>query len=80
MGTAGTKEKRQAPAAAKGLARVAESSMTAALGRMAAYTGREISWEWATESSKLRLGPENKHAFSPYKPPPVPVPGKTELI
>lgn len=52
--------------------------MTAVLGRMAAYTGREISWKWAAESSKLHLGPGNKHAFGPYKPPPVP--GKTELI
>jgi len=59
---------------------VAESTMTAVMGRMAAYTGREISWKWATESSKLRLGPENWTAFGPFTPPPVPVPGKTELI
>jgi predicted dehydrogenase len=59
---------------------VAESTMTAVMGRMAAYTGREISWKWATESSKLRLGPENWNAFGPFTPPPVPVPGKTELI
>ncbi len=59
---------------------VAESSMTAVLGRMAAYTGRQISWKWATESSKLHLGPENKHAFGPYQAPPVAVPGKTQLI
>jgi len=59
---------------------VAESTMTAVMGRMAAYTGREISWKWVTETSKLQLGPENRNAFGPFTPPPVPVPGKTELI
>ena len=59
---------------------VTESCMVAVMGRMAAYTGRALSWKWATESSKLRLGPENWNAFGPFTPPPVPVPGKTELI
>ena len=63
-----------------GKRQVAESSMTAVLGRMAACTGREISWKWATESSKMKLGPENTHAFGPYQPPPVAVPGRTKLI
>jgi hypothetical protein len=49
------------------------------MGRLAAYTGRKISWKWVAESSKLRLGPENWNAFGPFTPP-VPVPGKTELI
>jgi len=59
---------------------VAESSMTAVLGRMSTYTGRQIKWDWAVTQSKLRLGPENRHAFGPYEPPPVAVPGQTELI
>ena len=59
---------------------VAESTMTAVMGRMSAYTGREISWKWATQSSKLKLGPENMHLFGPFEPPPVAVPGKTELV
>jgi len=59
---------------------VTESCMAAVMGRMAAYTGREISWKWATESSKLRLGPENWNAFGPFQPPPIAMPGKTELI
>jgi predicted dehydrogenase len=59
---------------------VAESTMTAVMGRMAAYTGREFSWKWATQSSKLKLGPENMHSFGPFEPPPVAVPGKTELV
>jgi predicted dehydrogenase len=58
---------------------VADSSMTAVLGRMCAYTGREIKWDWATKASKLKLGPD-KLAFGPYTPDEVAVPGKTELI
>jgi len=59
---------------------VAESSMTAVLGRMSTYTGRQIKWDWAVTQSKLKLGPENMHAFGPFEPPPVAVPGKTELV
>jgi len=59
---------------------VAESSMTAVLGRMSCYTGRQIKWDWATTQSKLKLGPADRHAFGPYEPPPVAVPGQTELI
>jgi predicted dehydrogenase len=59
---------------------VTESTFTAVMGRMAAYTGREISWKWATGASKLKLGPENMEAFGPFTPPPVAIPGKTELI
>jgi predicted dehydrogenase len=58
---------------------VADSSMTAVLGRMCTYTGREIKWDWATKVSKLRLGPE-KLEFGPYKADDVAVPGKTDLI
>jgi len=59
---------------------VADSTFAAVMGRMAAYTGREISWKWATETSKLKLGPENMEAFGPYEPHPVAVPGKFELV
>jgi len=58
---------------------VADSSMTAVLGRMCTYTGREIKWDWATKVSKLRLGPE-KLVFGPYKADEVAKPGETELI
>jgi len=58
---------------------VTESTMAAVMGRMAAYTGREISWKWVTQTSKLKLGPE-KYEFGPYQPEPVAIPGKTELI
>jgi len=58
---------------------VAESTMTAILGRMAAYTGREISWDWAMQASKLDLTPP-KYIFGPNPVPPVAMPGKTRLI
>jgi predicted dehydrogenase len=58
---------------------VAESTFTAVLGRMAAYTGRELKWDWAVNQSKLKLGPE-KLEFGPYTPDPVAKPGETELI
>ncbi len=60
---------------------VAESTMSAVLGRMCTYTGREIKWDWAVKASKLKLGPANMNvAFGPYTPPPVAVPGQTKLI
>ncbi|MGB2614641.1 MAG: Gfo/Idh/MocA family oxidoreductase [Phycisphaerae bacterium] len=59
---------------------VADSTMTAVLGRMSAYTGRELSWKWATEASQLKLGPADWSAFGPFEPPPVPMPGQTPLL
>jgi len=59
--------------------RIAESSMTAIIGRMSAYTGREVSWKWAMESSRLDLMPR-KFRFGPLPVRPVAVPGKTKLI
>ncbi len=59
--------------------RAAESTMTAILGRISAYTGREISWDWAMKASKLDL----KHAdldFGPLDVRSVAVPGTTPLI
>jgi len=51
----------------------------AILGRMAAYTGREISWKWAMESSKLDLVPKELQ-FGPNSVQPIAVPGKTKLV
>ncbi len=60
----------------------AESSMAAVLGRMSAYTGAQVSWDWAVKTSELRLGKPDWdwHSFGPYDPPPVPEPGKTKLV
>jgi myo-inositol 2-dehydrogenase/D-chiro-inositol 1-dehydrogenase len=59
--------------------RVAESTLCAIIGRMSAYTGRAISWDWAMNASKLDLSPA-KYEFGPNPVDPVAVPGKTPLI
>ncbi|MCC6699284.1 MAG: Gfo/Idh/MocA family oxidoreductase [Candidatus Hydrogenedentes bacterium] len=58
---------------------VAESTMAAIMGRMAAYTGQEVTWDWAMNESKLNLWPETLE-FGPMPTPPVAVPGYTQLI
>ena len=59
---------------------VADSSMAAVLGRMCAYTGREIKWDWAVKESKLDLMPPKLELSASFTPPPTAIPGKTELI
>jgi len=44
----------------------ATSSMTAVMGRMAAYSGKDVTWEEAS-GSELRLGPE-RYAFDAEPP------------
>ena len=57
---------------------VAESTLTAIMGRMSAYTGRMVTWEQAL-NSKLDLMPKNLK-FGPLPTPPVAVPGDTPLV
>jgi len=57
---------------------VAESVLTAIMGRMSTYTGQEISWDQAL-NSKESLMPE-KLEFGPLPVAPVAVPGKTPFI
>lgn len=59
--------------------RIAESTLTAILGRMSAYTGQAVSWKWAMNASKLDLTPK-KLEFGPNPINPVPVPGVTKLV
>lgn len=59
--------------------RVAESTLTAIMGRMSAYTGREVSWKWAMNASQLDLTPPH-YEFSALPIAPVPVPGETKLV
>jgi predicted dehydrogenase len=59
--------------------RVAESTMTAIMGRMSAYTGRALKWDWAMNASKLDLSPA-RYEFCDLAVRPVSVPGKTLLI
>jgi predicted dehydrogenase len=58
---------------------VAHSTLTAIGGRIAAYTGREIKWQWLLEASKLDIFPKNPAPGAGVYGP-VAVPGKTELV
>ena len=58
---------------------VAESTMAAIIGRMSAYTGRELKWDWAMNASKLDLSP-SKYEFCDLPVRPIAVPDKTRLI
>ena len=59
--------------------RVAESTMTAILGRMAAYTGREIRFDWALNKSQLDLSPAHyKIGDNPLAA--RPIPGEEQLV
>ena len=59
--------------------RIAETTLTAIMGRMSAYTGRALKWDWVMNASKLDLRPtEYKLGDLPVRP--VAVPGKTKLI
>jgi predicted dehydrogenase len=59
--------------------RIAESTMCAIMGRMSAYTGRALSWDWAMKASKLDLFPARLE-FGPNPVDPVAVPGVTPLV
>jgi len=59
--------------------RIAESTLTTIMGRMSAYTGRALKWDWAMNASKLDLRPA-KYEFGDLPARPVAVPGKTKLI
>ena len=58
---------------------IAESTMTAILGRMSAYTGKTLEWDWALNESKLDLSPA-KMEFGDIPRRPVAVPGITKLM
>ena len=58
---------------------IAESTMCAIIGRMSAYTGRLISWEWAMNTSRLDLSPA-KYEFGPNPVDAPAIPGVTELV
>jgi len=58
--------------------RVAESTMTAVMGRMSSYTGKAVTWEQAM-NSELDLSPP-AYAFTDLAVRPVAIPGKTPLI
>jgi myo-inositol 2-dehydrogenase/D-chiro-inositol 1-dehydrogenase len=62
------------------LKQTADSSMAAVLGRVAAYTGQKVSWEFLARDSKLDLFPPNLAWDASLPKPQHAVPGKTKLV
>lgn len=60
-------------------AETANSSLTAVMGRMAAYTGQLVSWDFVTEQSTLDLFP-NPLDLSAAREPLFAIPGKVKLV
>ena len=58
----------------------AESSLTAVLGRVAAYTGQRVTWDFLTNESKLALFPEDLDLKASRDEPAFAVPGRTKLV
>ncbi len=59
--------------------RMAESNLTAIIGRMSAYTGQPVDWQWALTESRLDLTPP-RYVLGDLPVAPVAVPGVTRLI
>lgn len=55
----------------------AKSTLLAIMGRMASYTGQQVTWEQALNSQE-DLTPQ-RYEFGPLEVPPVPVPGVTQV-
>jgi hypothetical protein len=58
---------------------VAESTLTAIMGRMSAYTGRALNWDWVMNASKLDLTPPRLEQGEAL-PLEIAVPGETPLV
>ena len=59
--------------------RVAESTLTAIMGRMSAYSGKTLTWDQALNSSMDLMPPPEQLALGSIPTPPVAMPGKTPL-
>ena len=57
---------------------VAESTMTAIMGRMSAYTGKTVTWDQALNSKDVLV--PAKLEWGPLAVPPVAIPGQTPLV
>ncbi|MFM8494036.1 MAG: Gfo/Idh/MocA family protein [Planctomycetia bacterium] len=62
------------------LRQMADSSLVAVMGRMAAYTGQKVTWKFVTEDSKLDLFPKDLTWTSSLRQQAPAVPGKTKLV
>lgn len=59
--------------------RMATSTLMGIMGRMAAYTGQEVTWEQAMNSQE-QLAPEHIEWDTPMPIQPTAIPGKTRLV
>jgi len=59
--------------------RLAGSTLTVIMGRLAAYTGRRIEWDFAMNKSELDLHPA-KLELGPLPVAPAAIPGQCDLI
>jgi predicted dehydrogenase len=60
---------------------VAESTLTAIIGRMSCYTGRRVKWDWALNESKLDTMPKDLDLkTSKLEEPAIPMPDREELV
>jgi predicted dehydrogenase len=62
------------------LKQVAESTLTAIMARMSAYTGQEVTWDFVLNKSQEDLMPEKLSFEMSLPTPPVAIPGKTKLV
>jgi hypothetical protein len=62
------------------LKRIAESTLTAIMGRESTYTGQDVTWDELIASAQdLTPAPLAQIAYGPVDVPPVPMPGRTKL-
>jgi hypothetical protein len=57
---------------------VAESTLTAIMGRMAAYTGQAVTWDQALNTEEILM--PSKLEWGPLAVAPIAMPGKTKLV
>lgn len=62
------------------LRQTADSSLTAVMGRLAAYTGQNVTWDFVANESKLETFPEGLTLDSSLPAAQHAVPGTTELV
>jgi myo-inositol 2-dehydrogenase/D-chiro-inositol 1-dehydrogenase len=62
------------------LKQTADSSLVAVLGRVAAYTGQKVTFDFLAKESKLDLFPAELTWESPLPKPQFAIPGKTKLV
>jgi myo-inositol 2-dehydrogenase/D-chiro-inositol 1-dehydrogenase len=62
------------------LAPMADSSLAAVMGRLAAYTGRRVTWDFVADESRLDLFPESLAWESALPARSFAVPGRTKLV